>query len=100
VEQRAKEICLRMALGADRTAVLKMMLGQGVTLAAAGAALGLTGALAATRLLETMLFKVKPLDPAVYLLVVVLLGVVTIVASYVPARRAALLDPVELLKTE
>jgi len=100
VEQRAREICLRTALGANRTAVLKMMVGQGVMLATAGAALGLAGALGATRFLETMLFEVKPLDPAVYLAVVLLLGIVTVVASYLPARRATLLNPVELLKQE
>jgi ABC-type lipoprotein release transport system permease subunit len=69
-------------------------------LATAGTALGLTGALGATRFLETMLFEVKPLDPAVYMAVVVLLGVVTIFASYLPARRAAVLNPLELLKTD
>jgi len=100
VEQRGKEICLRMALGANRTAVLKMVLGQGVMLSIAGAALGLTGAFGATRFLETMLFEVTPLDPVVYLSVVVLLAVVAVAASYVPARRAAVLNPVELLKTD
>ena len=100
VEQRGKEICLRMALGANRTAVLKMVVGQGVMLSIAGAALGLTGAFGATRFLETMLFEVTPLDPVVYLSVVVLLAVVAVAASYVPARRAAVLNPVELLKTD
>ena len=100
VEQRSREICLRMALGASRTAVLRMMLGRGVMLATAGAALGLAGALGATRFLETMLFEVKPLDVPVYLAVVVLLGVVTVLASYLPARRAAVLNPIELLKTD
>jgi putative ABC transport system permease protein len=100
VEQRAREICLRMALGASRTAVLRMMLGRAVILAILGAALGLAGALGANRFLETMLFDVKPLDVPVYLAVVVLVGVVTVLASYVPARRAALLNPIELLKTD
>jgi ABC-type antimicrobial peptide transport system permease subunit len=100
VEQRSKEICLRMALGASRTGVVRMVLGRGVVLAAVGTALGLAGALGATRFLKTMLFEVQPLDGAVYLTVVVLLGVVTVLASYVPARRAAGLNPVELLKTD
>jgi putative ABC transport system permease protein len=100
VEQRSKEICLRIALGASRTAVLRMMLGQGVMLATVGTALGLAGALGATRFLATMLFEVQPLDAPVYLAVVVLLGVVTVIASYVPARRAAVLSPVELLKID
>jgi len=100
VEQRSKEICLRIALGASRTAVLRMMLGRGVVLATVGTALGLVGAFGATRFLATMLFEVQPLDAPVYLAVVVLLGVVTVIASYVPARRAAVLSPVELLKTD
>jgi ABC-type antimicrobial peptide transport system permease subunit len=100
VEQRSNEICLRMAMGANRTAVLRMVLGQSAWLASAGAALGLAGALGATRFLETMLFEVKPMDPAVYLSVVALLGAVTFVASFVPARRAAGLNPVELLRTD
>jgi predicted permease len=100
VEQRSREICLRIALGASRTAVLRMMLGRGVLLAIVGAALGLGGAFGATRFLETMLFEVQPLDASVYLAVVVVLTVVTMLASYVPARRAAGLDPVELLKTD
>ena len=100
VEQRSKEIGLRMALGASRTAVLRMMLGRGAVLAAVGAFLGLAGALGAARLLETMLFEVKPLDAPVYLGVGALLGVVTVVASYVPARRAAALDPVRVLKAD
>ena len=100
VEQRSREICLRMALGASRTAVLRMMLGRGVLLATVGVAMGLAGALGASRFLETMLFDVKPLDVPVYLAVVVLLGVVTVLASFVPARRAAVLNPIELLKTD
>ena len=100
VEMRSREIGLRIALGASRTAVLRMMLGRGVMLAAAGALVGLAGAAGAARVLETMLFEVKPLDVQVYLGVVVLLGVVTVLATYVPARRAAVLDPVEVLKTD
>ncbi len=100
VEQRSREIGLRMALGASRNAVLRMMLGRGLTLAVVGVVLGLAGAFGATRFLETMLFDVKPLDVPVYLGVVVLLGAVTVLASYLPARRAAGLNPVEVLKTD
>ena len=100
VEQRSKEICLRMALGASRTTVLRMMLGRGVMLAIVGTALGLAGALGVTRFLGTMLFQVQPLDVPVYLAVAVILVVVTVLASYVPARRASVLDPIELLKTD
>jgi putative ABC transport system permease protein len=100
VEQRSKEIGLRMALGASRTAVLRMMLGRGMLLATLGAVLGLAGAAGATRFLETMLFEVQPLDVPVYLAVAALLGVVTVLASYVPARRAAALNPVDVLKAD
>lgn len=68
--------------------------------AAAGLPLGLAAAVAATRLLATMLFQVQPVDTHVYLGVVVLLGVVTPVAGYLPARRVAVVDPVEVLKAD
>jgi putative ABC transport system permease protein len=100
VQQRSKEIGLRMALGASRGSVLRLILRQGLVLAAVGLALGLAGAVAATRLLATMLFDVKPVDAQVYLGVVVLLSAVTLVAGYLPARRAAIVDPVEVLKAE
>ena len=98
VQQRSKEIGLRMALGASKRSVLRLILGQGLTLAAVGLALGLAAAAAATRLLTTVLFEVQPLDIQVYLGVVVLLGVLTLVAGYLPARRAAIVDPMEVLK--
>jgi ABC-type antimicrobial peptide transport system permease subunit len=89
-----------MALGASRGSVLRLVLGQGLVLAGLGLALGLGAAVAGTRLLTTMLFQVKPNDPWVYLSVAVLLGVVTLVASYVPARRAARVDPLIALRQE
>jgi len=100
VEQRSREVGLRMALGANRSGVLRMMLGGSLRLATMGAVLGLAAAAGATRFLDTMLFEVKPIDVQVYLGVAALLGIVTLVASYVPARRAAVLDPVQVLKTE
>ena len=100
VEQRSKEIGLRMALGASTGSVLRMILGQGLVLAGAGLAVGLAAAVAATRLLATVLFEVQPVDIQVYLGVVVLLGVVTLAAGYIPARRAAVMDPVEVLRAE
>jgi predicted permease len=100
VEQRSREIGLRMALGASRAAVLRMVLGRGLMLATVGGVLGLVCAAGATRVLETVLFEVTPLDVPVYLSVAAVLVVVTVIASYVPARRAAVLDPVEMLKTE
>ena len=100
VQQRSKEIGLRMALGSSRGAVLRLILRQGLILGSAGLALGLAGAVAATRLLTTMLFEVQPVDVQVYLGVVVLLGVVTLAAGYLPARRAAAVDPVRVLKMD
>jgi putative ABC transport system permease protein len=100
VEQRSKEIGLRMALGANKTSVLRLILGQGLVLAAVGLVLGLGGAVAATRLLETMLFQVRPMDLPVYVGVIALIGVVTLVAGYLPAWRAAVVNPVEVLKTD
>lgn len=100
VGQRSGEIGLRMALGASQGSVLQLILGQGLALAVAGLALGLAAAVAGTRLLTTMLFQVQPNDPLVYLAVTVLLGAVTLVASYVPARRASKIDPLGALRQE
>jgi putative ABC transport system permease protein len=100
VEQRSREIGVRIALGASTGAVLRLILGQGLVLAAAGLAVGLAAAVAAARLLTSMLFQVRPVDTQVYLGVVVMLGLVTLVAGYLPARRAAVMDPVTVLKTE
>ena len=100
VEQRSREIGVRMALGADKASVLGLILGQGVLLAVAGLVLGLAGAVAATRLLETVLFEVRPIDLPVYLGVVGLIATVTLLAGYVPAWRAAVLNPVDALKAE
>jgi ABC-type lipoprotein release transport system permease subunit len=100
VGQRSKEIGVRMALGASRGSVLRLILGQGMTLTAIGLALGLASAIASARLLTTMLFQVQPGDPMVYLTVTVLLGVVALLATYVPARRASSIDPLATLRQE
>jgi putative ABC transport system permease protein len=100
VEQRSREIGVRMALGADKTSVLRLILGQGLALAFAGLVLGLAGAAVATRLLETVLFQVRPIDIQVYLGVIGLVAIVTLLAGYVPAWRAAVVNPVEVLKAE
>jgi hypothetical protein len=99
VQQRSREIGLRMALGSSRGAVLRLILRQGLMLGAIGLALGLAGAVAATRLLSTILFEVQPVDVQVYLGVAVLSAVVTLAAGYLPARRASGVDPVRVLKT-
>ena len=100
VHRRVKEIALRIALGASRTSVLQLILGQGLGLTFAGLAVGLAGAAAAARLLETVLFEVRPVDTQVYLGVAVLLALVTFAAGYFPARRASVLDPAQVLKRE
>jgi len=100
VGQRSNEIGLRMALGATSGDVLRLVLRQGLALAAIGLALGLAGAFAASRLLTSMLFEVKPNDPVTYAGVAVLLGVVALAASYIPARRAARIDPLVALRQE
>jgi putative ABC transport system permease protein len=100
VGQRSNEIGVRIALGAGTGSVLRLILGQGVALAGLGLASGLAGAIAGTRLLRTMLFQVRPNDPVVYLAVAVLLGLVALVASYVPARRASKIDPLVALRQE
>lgn len=100
VQQRSREIGLRMALGARRSIVLGLILRQGLVLTGIGLAVGLAAAAAATRLLETVLFEVEPVDPLVYLGVVLLLTMVALMAGYLPARRAAGLDPAQVLKAD
>jgi putative ABC transport system permease protein len=100
VGQRSREIGLRMALGASRAAVLQLVLREGLVMTGAGLLLGLGAAVALGRVLSTVLFEVQPIDAQVYLGVAVLLAVVTLLASYVPARRAAAVDPVEVLKAD
>jgi predicted permease len=100
VSQRSNEIGLRMALGASPGDVSRLVLREGMLLAGAGVALGLAGAIAATRLLTSVLFEVKPSDPATYAAVAILLGTVALAASYFPARRAARLDPLVALRQE
>ncbi len=100
VGQRSGEIGLRMALGANTGDVLRLVLRQGLTLAVVGLVIGLVGAFAASRLLTSMLFEVKPNDPVTYAGVAALLCLVTLAASYIPARRAANVDPLVALRQE
>ncbi len=98
--QRTKEIGIRMALGAVRRDVLALVVRQGFALAAAGLVIGVAGALALTRVLRSLLFSVSATDPAVFGAIVALLAVIALVACYLPARRAARVDPMVALRHE
>jgi predicted permease len=100
VTQRAGELGLRMALGADRTRIVRMVLANGVKLAGLGLALGFAGAWAATRLLDTLLYGVQRTDPATYAAMATGVGLVTLAACAVPAWRASRVDPVVALRQE
>jgi putative ABC transport system permease protein len=98
VGQRTREIGIRMALGAEPSSVLGLVVREGVVLAALGLVIGLAGALALTRVLRSALYQVAPGDPVTYLVIVAVLGLTAFVASWIPARRASLVDPVEALR--
>jgi putative ABC transport system permease protein len=100
VGQRSNEIGLRMAMGATPGQVLRLILKQGITLATMGMAFGFLGSLAGTRLMTSLLFEVTPSDPVTYAGVAVLLGLILLLASYLPARRAAKLDPFIVLRQD
>ena len=100
VSQRTQEIGVRVALGAQRGDVLRLIVGHGALLGGIGIALGLAGALGVTRFLRTMLFGVSPFDPVSFIGVSAVLTTIALLASYIPARRAAKVDPVEALRYE
>ena len=100
VVQRTREMGIRLALGADRTAILGMIVKNGMLLACAGALIGLTAAFLLTRLMASLLFGVGPKDPVTFVCVPIALLAVAILASYIPARRAARVDPMVALHYE
>jgi putative ABC transport system permease protein len=100
VRQRTQEIGIRMALGAGSSHVLKMVVGQGMCLALVGVVIGVVSALGLSRLLATFLFGVKPRDLAVFISVPLILSIVSLIAVWLPARRAAHVDPATALRSE
>ena len=100
VSQRRNEIGIRMALGAKRSDVLWLVVGQGMLLTFIGVAIGVTGALVLTRFLSALLYEVHPTDPATFVVMALLLVFVALSACYIPARRAMRVDPMTALRYE
>jgi putative ABC transport system permease protein len=100
VAQRTRDIGIRLALGADRNAILGMVVKNGTLLAGAGTLIGLATAFLLTRLIASLLYGVGPTDPLTFLCVPIALIAVAMLASYVPARRAAKVDPMVALRYE
>jgi ABC-type antimicrobial peptide transport system permease subunit len=98
VSQRTQEIGIRMAVGADRSRVLGMVLRQGLSLAGVGIVVGLIGAFALTRLMQSLLYEVRPDDPMTFVAVAAALMLVALIASVLPARRATRVSPVIALR--
>jgi predicted permease len=100
VAQRTRELGIRTALGAQRSNLMRLVVRQGLLLVFIGAAVGIGAAIGLTRLMASMLFNVHPSDPVTYVSVAILLLLVALAACYIPARRAASIDPMQALRTE
>jgi ABC-type antimicrobial peptide transport system permease subunit len=100
VQQRTQEMGIRMALGADRATIRKLVVWHGMRLTIVGVVLGIAAAFGLTRLIASFLFGVKPWDPAVFISVPLILAAVALVAVWLPATRPAKLDPMQALRIE
>jgi putative ABC transport system permease protein len=100
VSLRTREISIRIALGAEPQKVARFVVSQGLQLTLIGVALGLAGAFALTHFMQSLIYGVSAMDPVTFVLVSLLLIFVSVAASYVPARRAARIDPIEALRVE
>jgi ABC-type antimicrobial peptide transport system permease subunit len=100
VEQRRRELGIRLALGAEPRSVQRLVLGEGLRLTTLGIAGGMVGGIAVTRVLETLLYEVSPNDPAVLVGVAALLLTIAAAACYLPARRATRVDPAIVLRDQ
>lgn len=99
-EQRTRELGMRIALGADGPAIARLVLGEGVRVTATGCAAGAFAAFALARLIRARLYGVSPAEPATYAVVVLVLGTAALLACWIPARRAARIDPIEALRAD
>jgi ABC-type antimicrobial peptide transport system permease subunit len=100
VAARGRGMGIRIALGADRGRIQRCVIGEAARLVAIGSAIGLAGAFATTRVLRSTLFDITPSDPPTYAIVVMVLGTVGVVASWIPARRASRIEPVVSMRSE
>jgi putative ABC transport system permease protein len=100
VAERTREIGVRMALGATAGAVRRLVVSQGTRVVLIGVVIGVAGAFASTRLLRTLLYEVKAVDPVVFAGMSLMMIAIGMLASYMPARRASSVDPIELLRSD
>ncbi|MBI2496402.1 MAG: ABC transporter permease [Opitutae bacterium] len=100
VTQRTREIGIRQALGANRASVLRMVIGQAMRVVLLGLVLGVGGAIAVARTMQSLLFEISPFDPVTFMAVAGLLGFAALLACWLPARRATKVDPIEALRAE